>query len=155
MRAVSQIEMTSPNNEVYPCTVASNAEMPSPSPAPANSSTAMLSCCSIREAPIAASAITAAMIRRCFESRSIRKSSVQATFSSLAAATSLRTTSVERRCTAVTTAMQPKIIPAPTSIKLSNPTSSTVCWTRMEAVSPPSDDPAAMNPKKRFAWRGS
>ena len=86
----------------------------------------------------------------------MRKASFHGTpFSSPAEAMSLSPTPFERVSTAVTVAVQPTSSPALTSSRLSNPTSWTISWTMKEAVSPPSAAPPPMNPKKRFACRGS
>lgn len=104
---------------------------------------------------MAASAITVAMICRCFDSRSMRQASFHATpFSSPAEAMSLSATSFDRLSITVTMTVQPATSTALTSSRLLNPTHSTVCCTRKEAINPPSEAPAPMKPKKRFPSRG-
>ena len=123
MRLVTQIWMTKPTIDVYSCTVPRNCVRLSVSPRPLNASAAMFNCCSIRPAPIAAKAITAAMICRCRLLISSRKPSAPPTSdSSPVDVTPASSMSPARRMIITTMPTQMKRSVALTSSRLLVPT---------------------------------
>ncbi len=75
MRLVSQTWITNPSSDTYTCTRPSTAVIASVAPRPLAASLAMLSCWSMKPAPIDMSAMVSAMTWRWRDCRSIRSAS--------------------------------------------------------------------------------
>ena len=106
-------------------------------------------------APIAARLMMSAMTLRCAERRRSWKASCPPTFSSgVGSASALGMAGRSRVRIRLTTATQTTSTPALRSSRLVVPMDAAFTATALPAM-PPSGAPPPMNPKSRFAWRGS
>ena len=151
---VSQTWITKPITDVYSWTVPRKAVMLSVFPAPFEAAVAMFSCCSMIAAPTAANPMIIAIVCRCRLFLSSLIASAPPTPSSSAPASDTRRSGFSMRRIATTSAAQSAMMLALTSSRLEVPTFVAKIVSDEPAM-PPRLEPPPMNPKIRFACRGS